>query len=142
MTGVQVETNAEAIAEAIRTRGDELRRAIGTGLRKAALAVERAQVKRLSGGGEPYSYPVPVRTGHLRRSTFVRKLGEFEYAVGNTASYAYAVHSGNVNEWAGRGRRRMVSRPARPFLDDAVQDAQPEGIVFDTVEHVFLAGAP
>lgn len=141
MTSITIDSNAGEVADAIRDRLGELRTAITFHLSRAALAVERAQVRRLSGGGQPYSYPVPVRTGHLRRSTFVRKLGEFEFAVGNTADYAHAVHSGKVREFAGRNKPRIVQRSPRPFLDDAVEDAKPEDIVSDGIVQTFEGGA-
>jgi hypothetical protein len=49
--------------------------------------------------------------------------------VGNSARYAHAIHSGNVSQWAGRGEHRMVQRQARPYLDDAVEEVDPAGIV-------------
>lgn len=132
-------TNAGQLAERYRARGDAVVRAARSALSSAALAVEREMVKRLSGSGAPWSYPVPVRTGHLRRSTFVQRHDTLAI-VGNRAAYASAIHTGQVAEWAGHGKHRQAARPARPFLDDAVKDVDPAkrvtAAIVAALEHV------
>lgn len=122
-------SNADQLAKRYGARAAAIIGAIRASLRKAALAVERAMVKRLSGSGAPWSYPVPVRTGFLRRSTFVQTPGDALAVVGNSAAYANAIHTGEVSTWAGRGKHKMQQRQARPYLDDAVKDADPAAIV-------------
>lgn len=127
-------SNADQLAQRYHARAAALIGAVRASLRKAALAVERAMVKRLSGSGAPWSYPVPVRTGFLRRSTFVQMPDSNLAVVGNSASYANAVHTGYVSEWAGRGKHRMrMKAEPRPFLDDAVKDVDPASIVRDGI---------
>lgn len=123
-------SNADQLAKRYGARAAAIIGALAKGMRRAALAVERAMVKRLGGSGAPWSYPVPVRSGHLRRSTFVKTPDSTLAVVGNNADYADAIHGGYVSEWAGRGRHRQrMKAQGRPFLDDAVKDADPEAIV-------------
>lgn len=125
-----VSTNAGTIAERFRRRAAAVVGAIRGSVRRAALAVEKFATKRLSGSGAAWSYPVPVRTGFLRRSMFVQQPAPLFAIVGNSADYANAIHTGYVSEWAGRGKHRMrMKSSARPFLDDAVADADPAGMV-------------
>lgn len=102
---VSITTNALALADRYRKRRQRLNRALGRGLKRAAAAVDRAQVENLSGpkSAEPGSYPVPIRTATLVRGHFFQ-VNSYRLAfVGNTTEYAAAVHQG------------------RPFLDDAIE---------------------
>lgn len=70
-------------------------------------------------------YPVAVRTGNLKRSLTIRRLGKNSYKVFadmGIANYACWVHDGTT---------RMK---ARPFLDDAVQS------VMDSKKYLNIAG--
>lgn len=84
-------------------------------------------------GARPGSYPVPVLTGHLRRSLdFVKpgesktsngitfRAGKFEAIVYNSAEYANVIHEGKLSS-AKYGRR--------PYLDDAVKKVNIQGIL-------------
>jgi hypothetical protein len=90
-------------------------------------------VMRLNGGGAPWTYPVPVRTGYLKRSTFVRQPASTVVVVGDTAVYAHAIHEGVIPVRAKGGGYRMAIHARRPFLDDAVTDAQPGAIVTEAI---------
>lgn len=122
-------TNGTQVAAVYRRIRATLDASLDRGMTMALLAVERAQVKNLSGGGAPFSYPVPVRTGNLRRSAGHSRESLTSGYVFNTAAYAGAVHSGHVSEWTGRGEHRTVDRTARPFLTDAVEQSKPSMIV-------------
>ena len=83
----------------------------------------------LSGSGPAWSYPVPVRTGNLRRLLWritpagykggqpsgSYNVGPGEAYVGNSAEYAHAIHDGRTYRRALSGGRGM----GRPFLTDA-----------------------
>jgi phage gpG-like protein len=135
---VEITTNAALVAAKYRDRAAALAPAVRASVGRAALAVERAMVRRLEGSGAPWSYPVPNRTGHLSRSTFVQQPAANMAVVGNNADYAMAIHSGLVSQWAGRGKHRTVQHEPRPFLDDAVKDADPASIVYDGVAGAIL----
>jgi len=110
MTGIS--SNALAVAARIQAKLRALDSAVGRGLRKVAATVEREQIKRLGGAAKtPGVYPVPARTGHLRRETFFELVSSRFALVGNTATYALAVHEG-------LGSSRKFG--SRPFLEDAV----------------------
>jgi hypothetical protein len=113
---VNVVTNARKVAGIFAGRAVRWREAVARGVRKATVAVERAAAKRLTGKGEPMSYPIPVRTGYLRRSLGVRVL-ETEGMVFNVAEYAWAIHEGR------KDIPKLNKR--RPFLEDALRDANP-----------------
>lgn len=118
----------ELIYASRRTRWGAARR---SGLRKAVVAVENAASELLSGSGAAGAYPVPVRTGHLRRSMGSKMQGDSAGAVYNSAEYARAIHDGVVGRWNGRGKVAIVQVRARPFMTDAVEKADPTAIVHD-----------
>ncbi|MDR3389927.1 MAG: hypothetical protein P4L92_23060 [Rudaea sp.] len=136
MTGIS--TNADDVAARIQGKADRLSAAVATSMRSALLAVEAEAVKNLSGSGSAaaYSYPVPARTGNLKNDRVVSQPSAYLGIIAFLADYAWAVHSGIVTEFAGRGKTRKVQRPARPFADDAVKAAQPSNYIFDAVERV------
>ena len=122
-----MKSNAADIANGIDNTGNAIEKAVRAGVARAAFAIERAQIENLSGAGDPYSYPVPVRTGHLRRSAGVEQPAAHVAIVFNSAVYAWAVHAGDVNEYRSHyagpsdDATMVVSRRPRPFLDDAVK---------------------
>lgn len=113
----KVSSNAEQLAARNRRRRQAMSTAIREGLHTIVVAVDKAQVKNLSGdkGAAPGSYPVPNRTGNLFRGAFFKvdpRTRNFA-VVGNTTKYAAAVHNG-------RPTNKGPQRP-RPFLDDAAK---------------------
>lgn len=127
-------TNARQIAAMFADRSKRWDAALAKGIRKAAIAVENEASDRLSGSGVAFTYPVPVRTGHLRRSLGV-KTSRTGGEVFNTATYAFAVHEGKVGWWArGKVRRKGVRNVTRrPFLEDALKAADPGLIIQATM---------
>lgn len=114
-----------------------LDKALAAGLKRAVTTTNKAAIANLGGSrkAEPWTYPVPVRTpGGLRAQQQSQIESPTSGYVFNTADYARAIHTGYVNEWAGRGKTRMVQRLARPFLDDAVETAQPLMVIQASVE--------
>lgn len=116
-----IASNAGPLAARYRTFRSRMDQALALGLRDALVAVHNEAQDRLSGGAAAasFSYPVPVRhpSGGLRSRLGFRKVGQFEGIVYNTDPGAYGVHSGDVPTWPdGLGR---------PFLDDAVEAANP-----------------
>lgn len=93
-------------------------RAVAEGLRDVAITVERAAAANLRGpkSAAPGSYPVPIRTGFLRRSLQAR-FGQRESMVINSAIYARAVHDGFTPYGNPHARYSIVPRP---YLQDAV----------------------
>ena len=129
-----ITSNAGRIAELYRERAGRWRAAALSGLRRALVAVETAATRRLGGGGAAGSYPVPVRTGNLRRSMGFKLLSDTTGVVFNTARYAAAIHGGlQPRKHAGSGADAVYvfdSVPARAFLDDALEDAKPGDLIF------------
>lgn len=116
----QITTNALQIANGIRKRIAQIDAAKTRGLRKAAAAVNRHQLKNLSGhiSAEPGTYPVPNRTGTLFRGAGFSVPTANTALVYNTTEYAVVIHE------------------HRPFLDDAVDAASPTDIVMDEIRQV------
>lgn len=133
---INITTNAPEVAATIAAKRDAIAAAVQKGMRSALLAVEADAVKNLSGGGQPYSYPVPVRTGNLRSARTVQQPEPGLGLIAFTADYAWAIATGHVTEWAGRGKTRTVQRTARPFAADAVESADPARYVIDAVAEV------
>lgn len=127
MTGIS--TNAQQVAARFADRAKRWDSALARAMRRALVAVEGAAADRLTGSGAPMSYPVPVRTGFLRRSLGSQLIGVAEGMVFNTADYAHAVHSGRVG--LGYGRRGTRQVKPRPFLEDALRDADPGRMIFE-----------
>ncbi len=110
--------------------------ALDRGVSLALVATNRAAQDNLSGGAgaAPWTYPVPNRSSNLLTSQQQNKDAPNSGYVFNTAAYAGAIHSGYVSEWAGRGKHRMRAAMPRPFLDDAVETAQPLMVIRNTFE--------
>lgn len=109
---------------------------VASAMRDITIGVEREAVKRLTGGSKPPgSYPVPVRTGFLRRSMGSRYNTE-SGIVYNTAIYARAIHEG----FSPYGNPR-VAYPigARPYMTDAVAAVDPTVVVEDALNKALPA---
>jgi len=120
-----ITTNAPRLLKKWQQRRAALDRAKHRALRNAAIMIDRAQVDNLSGPAikakpkprnhpDAGRYPVPVRTGNLRNSTFFDAQRSDFAIVGNKAKYAMVIHQ------------------ERPFLDDAAESV-------DAVEMMAIA---
>ena len=89
-------TNASDMVRRLIKRASAGRRANRAGLLAVATFLNDRQVDNLSGGGnDPAgSYPVPVRSGHLRRSAEI-VVNDNDAYVMNTARYAGQIHEKN-----------------------------------------------
>lgn len=132
-----VNSNGEQIAATYRGFAAKLSEALHRGLLKAMSAVEKAALANISGSGAPFTYPVPTRSRFLLQSLGSDVISQTAVEIFDSAPYARAVHEGVFNQWAGRGKTRIVQRPDRPFLTDALQSAQPTDIVAAELEMVF-----
>ena len=112
-------TNAGRIAAIYRQRRARWTAAVRRGLVEVLKRVDKAAVENLSGKGAPGGFPVPVRTGHLRRSQDFRLIGAAEGIVFNTAAYAAPIHDGRQTIRAAGGGHRVIATTRRPFLQDA-----------------------
>ncbi len=124
-------SNARQVAQIFADRAGRWDSALAKGLRRAVVTVEIHATDLLSGSGAPGSYPVPVRTGNLRRSEGSQIVSKTSGIVFNDAGYARAIHSGEIAVgFKGRGRKRVR---ARPFHDDALKQARPGEIIFNAM---------
>lgn len=114
--------------KALRRMAVPPRDAVDRGLARWAVAAHRAAHDLLGGSGAPGGMPVPVRTGHLRRSEDYVLPGRSKHGVSassgmavliNTAAYAHAVHEGT---WTQR------AHGTRPFQVMAVQSTEDAGM--------------
>lgn len=126
--GIQVDSGDAA--ERFRARARGFMAAVHKALQRVVIEVNREQVANLSGSGagEAGSYPIPVRTGNLRRSAdwgFLDEQTAFVTAGGAQAPYAFQVHEG-------LGTSSRYGR--RPFQDRAAQDTDVAAIIGDTLE--------
>lgn len=119
--------------------------ALQTGVAKAVTLTNNAAIANLSGSrkAEPWTYPVPIRTpGGLRANQHAEMPTPLSGVVFNASRYAAAIHNGYVSEWAGRGKHRMrMKATPRPFLDDAVETAQPLMVIQTEIEGALQAWA-
>lgn len=117
MNHLAITTNAPALARQWTQRGTAVPAAVAVGVRNIVTAVEIEAEKNLRGAGTsaPGSYPVPVRTGFLRRGLGSTASGN-RGLVFNAANYARKIHDGF--QPFGNPIARAV--PARAFFDDAL----------------------
>lgn len=133
-----------ALLQNIRVMVESLNATLSTSLNKAVDGVNAIARRNLSGGktAEPWSYPVPRRSGGLllnQKAQRTTRGNPFTAYVLNLAGYAGAVHSGVVNEWAGRGKTRTrIKADGRPFMDDAVAEYQPLMVIQRDLEQGWL----
>jgi hypothetical protein len=133
-----------SLLQNIRVMVDSLNAQLSTSLNKAADGVNAIARRNLSGAknAAPWSYPVPRRSGGLllnQKTQRTTPANPFTAYVFNLASYAAAVHSGVVNEWAGRGKtRKRIKAAGREFIDDAVAEFQPLMVIQRDIEQGWL----
>lgn len=106
-----IKSNAAQIALGIINKAKGTRTAVRAGLTRVALSINAKHIENLSGPSEAPagSYPVPVRSGHLRRSADV-EVKETEAYVMNTAEYAAKVHETNGPFLLDAKKRMQLSR--------------------------------
>lgn len=118
MSEVDISTNAADLRDAYVLMGRRMDDALRKGMRRLVLSVEQQAVKRLTGAGtaKAGSYPVPIRSGVLRRSMGVRIAGPMLGFVFNRAEYAKPIHDG----FHPYGNKKAPWVMGRRFMDDAV----------------------
>lgn len=106
-------SNAQRLALTYRQRQRRFAAAIKRGLRRIGVMVNTQQVLNLSGSGSapPGSYPVPVRTGNLRRESNWRIPQPNAVVIRNTADYAITIHRD------------------RPYLHEAADSVDPSQVM-------------
>jgi len=116
------------LADVYAQRAQRLTAALRRGMKRALLLVEKDASQRLSGSGSstPGAYPIPVRSGNLRRGLGVRRLGDTSGLVFNRSNYARAVHSTGFHAY---GNERAPFYEPRPFLSDAIEAVNPTDVV-------------
>jgi hypothetical protein len=124
------------VADRYRRRAAGLTAAVRRGIRRALVAVDNEASRNLSGAGKPGAFPIPVRSGHLRRSGGTRVLSDTSGLVFNRARYARAVHSDGFHAYH---NPRAPFYRARPFLAAAVETAAPTDIVQAELRKVVFA---
>ncbi|MBR0346032.1 MAG: hypothetical protein IJI03_12320 [Rudaea sp.] len=133
---IDVQTNAGDVAAKFSAKAEAIPDAVGKGVRSWLLATEAQAVRNLTGGGAAWTYPVPVRTGNLRGARTVQQPSPGIGIIQFTAAYAWAIHTGKVTQWAGRGKTRQVQKTARPFAQDAGDKVPPDKYVIGAVAEV------
>jgi hypothetical protein len=114
-----VTTNAGVLAAKYRQRAAAVPGAMRRGVRRWLLEVEAGAVRRTTGSGAAGDYPVPIRTGALRRYHGVRQLGDAAGLVFNRAAHAHAIHSTGFRAY---GNPHAPFHQPRPFLADAARE--------------------
>lgn len=119
---VDIGGTKELVSRLDRLIGPEVGKAVDRGLKKGAINIYRGAFRNLSGSSKtaPGSYPVPIRTGNLRRLlNFVPpgkaktsdgvtvKATKHEALIYNVASYAKSIHDG-VGASATHGKRAFL----------------------------------
>lgn len=134
MTGVRVILDVSDLRARLAKQGRDLTPALRRFNQRIAILVEQGAEKRLRGGGgaAPGAYPVPIRTGFLRRS-LASQSDDTSATIFNTAEYAGSVHAG----YRPYGNSRATPIPARPFLADALEDTDIVGEFNSALAMVF-----
>lgn len=136
--------NDKIVIDGLQRFVDKAPGAVKRGLATSALGVFKEAFKWLSGAGAKKSsvaaggYPVPVRTGHLRRMLAWLKpgatksaggqsfaAGPFESVVYNSAEYAEVIHE---------GKRSSVKYGPRRYIEDAFETFNQGGKIKRNIE--------
>lgn len=120
----------DQVTESARRTAAAIPTARRTLLTRLAAHLERGAIERASGGGNaaPGDYPIPIRTGHFRRS-FGMQVGLSHALVFNTSVYARAIHDG----FHPYGNTRAERIAGRKYFDDAL-DAMDVPAIVETWE--------
>lgn len=137
--GVRVDTNAIEVERVFRARAEHWDRLLDISMRKSLIALDREAAKLLSGSGDAWTYPVPIRSGNLRRGQRTQQPSPVLGFVLNVTSYARAIHTGLISVGRGAGRKMKQFR-ARPWLTDAAERADVPGIFKRTFDDGLLTG--
>lgn len=132
MTGLVVTLDGRELGRALRVSSRELRPALARFYQRIAVLVERGASERTRGQGAPGSYPIPVRTGDLRRS-IASESNDRSATIFSTAVHAGAQHRG----YKPYGNARAKPIPPRPFLFDAADKVTVEDELADVLAKVF-----
>ncbi len=85
-------SNAKAVAKLFLNRAQRTPKAMRAGLTAVAIAVNEKKIENLSGGDNAAgSFPIPVRSGNLRRHADMQILSSHAEVM-NTATYAMSIH--------------------------------------------------
>lgn len=123
-----VTTNAADFVSTWQGRAGRVRQSLHNGLMALLVEVNRKAIENLSGTGESGSYPVPVRTGNLRRSEnwyMTSDLTGYVQAGDANTPYAVPIHEGEGSS---------AKYGARPFVDDAVDQTEPADFMVPALE--------
>ena len=120
---ININSNASKIKRNFASRKARFIAGLKKALTVLAVKVDNEQVKNLSGdlNDGAGAYPIPVRTGNLRRGHFFNVSPQLFAIVGNTTSYAKTIHE------------------TRPFLDDAVDSVDAVKLVSENLNKTVWA---
>lgn len=141
---INIKSNASDLTRRLKAIGNGVGKATSKGLARWALLAHREAHKLLSGSGKPApgSYPVPVRSGHLRRSEDYVLPGRSKHGITagdseawlvNSAEYARPIHDGT-------GTQRRFGR--RRFMADAIENTRKDGLngISEHIRKALLTG--
>lgn len=132
MAGLRVILDTGQLQDALGASRAQLSPALRRFFQRIATLVERGAIKNTSGSGAPGGYPIPIRSGDLRRSI----ASEFTAAsatVFSTAEHADAQQAG----YRPYGNPKAAPIRPRPFTHDAARQAPIEDELADALTRVF-----
>lgn len=132
MIGVRAIMDVSSLRSTLQRQGRDLGPVLVRFMQRIAVLVEQNSTKRLAGSGAPGAYPVPIRTGFLRRS-MGSESDATSATVFNTAEYAGAIHAG----YRPYGNPKANAIAARPFLADGTEETDIQGELNDALLKVF-----
>lgn len=132
MIGVRAIMDVSHLRTTLARQGRDLSPALRHFMRRIAGLVEENATNRLSGSGEPGSYPIPTPTGNLRGS-MGSESDDSSATIFNTAEYAAAAHAGFRAYNNPKGR--VI--PPRPYIADGINDTDIPGELNDALARVF-----
>lgn len=134
MAGLRVILDASQLSSSLEASASALPAALRRFFQRIAVLVERGASALAQGpqSAPPRAYPIPIRTGDLRRS--LRSESNADYAlVFSVSNHADAQQAGY--QPYGNPRARPV--PPRPFVFDAARQAPIEAELEDAMRRVF-----
>ena len=132
MAGLVATLDTTEIQAALGVSRAQLTPALRHFFQRIAVLVERGGEANLRGSGAPGSYPIPIRTGDLRRGQGSESNSR-SATIFNTSIHADAQQAGYLPY----GNPRAKPIPPRPFNWDAARAAPVEDELADALAKVF-----
>lgn len=132
MAGLRIIVYTRQLQDSLRASRAQVTTAMRRFFQRIATLTEREAIKNTSGKGAPRGYPIPIRSGDLRRS-IASEFSATSAMVFSSAEHADAQQAGYLPY----GNPKATPIPPRQFTFDAAKSAPVEDELADALARVF-----